>query len=82
MLSAPPTIRLAHILRWFNRGDEFEDDVDDAYDSDDGAEDDVHDVVFEEDGAAEDVNYFSRLGDGDGGGGGGEERGTYRRLCR
>jgi hypothetical protein len=38
--------------------------------------------VFEEDGAAEDVNYFSRLGDGDGGGGGGEERGTYRRLCR
>jgi hypothetical protein len=63
LLSAPPAVRLAHILRWFDRGDEFEDDVGDADDADHGAEDDVHNVVLEEDGAAEDVNYFSRSGE-------------------
>ena len=57
LLSAPSPIRFAHVLRRFDGGDEFEDDVGYADDADYGPEDDVHGVVLEEDGAAEDVDF-------------------------
>jgi hypothetical protein len=57
LLSTPPAIRLAHILRWFDGRDELEDYVHEPDDADYCAKDDVHGVVLEEDGAAEDVDF-------------------------
>lgn len=46
-----------HVLGGFNRGDEFEDDVCEADDADDGAEDLIQGVHVEEDGPGEDVDW-------------------------
>jgi hypothetical protein len=56
LLSAPPTICLAHILRRLDGRDELENHVRDADDTNDRPEDDVHGIMLKEDGAAEDVD--------------------------
>lgn len=87
LLSTPAPIRLAHILRRLDTGDELEHHVHQADYPDDGPENDVHGVVLEQDGAAEDVNCGRYLASAKNSGlglgrGEGEKRGTYRFLYR
>jgi hypothetical protein len=56
LLSAPPSIRLAHVRRRLNGRDELEGGIGDADDANDGTGNDPENVVVEQDAANEDVD--------------------------
>lgn len=59
LLGAPAGISFPHIGRGLDGGDEFEDDVGDTDEADNGAGDDAEDAVVEEDASDKDVDYPS-----------------------
>jgi hypothetical protein len=58
LLRAPSGISLAHVGRWLNRWDEFEDGVSQSNQANNRTNDVAENVVVEEDGSDEDVDYF------------------------
>ena len=61
LLGAPAGIRLAHVRRRLNGGDELEDDVGDADEADNGTGNDSERAHVEHDGANEDVDWCGEL---------------------
>jgi hypothetical protein len=63
LLSAPTSVRLAHVRRRLNGRDELEGRVGDADEADDGAADDLPYVAgFEDDDADENVDFWCATG--------------------
>lgn len=56
LFSAPASVRFTHVLWWFDRGNELEDDISNTYDTNNGSKDNIEDVRVKKDGADEDIN--------------------------